>query len=520
MSQIDLNLLLRGIQKPARYAGGEWNAVSPQHDPDNLDVALCCLDGYEAGMGSRELQWLYSALNDLPGMRAERAFLPARDMGERLRSAGAALYAVESKRPLHEFDAVVLLAQRPAHLLNAAAMLRLAHLETFASARDGAAPLIVAAGEGIVNWEPIADFVDAALLGGPDDSLPALLEAASSGDLNERLVRIARIPGVYVPSFYVVPDAGGAACYTGPGAPTDPRRLCSEYPPFIERQVVPHVEIDRDGGLVDLVRCTTADEAAQAALTLNETSGYRQIRLLSPPVTSYDFCAETAAALLRAAPSNDLRLGLPPLDAGLAEAIDPAALEELAAAAETAFRAGWPGLTLAAILGHPEAPGADGTPYDGPALVDAARGVLDAGQRVLGRRPRLRVELTPFTPLAGGPAERLPAIRPEAVREAAAKTKKQLRKLGAHSVTADPGVAVIEAALSRAGRAAAGVLAAEEPCLYDGRDGVVDRRAWETACEAAGFDWLHLLNAPTDGQALPWAHLELAAVQDAAGTPG
>ena len=495
MSQIDLNPLLRGVQKPARYAGGEWNAVPPQHDPDDFDVALCCLDGYEAGMGSRELQWLYAALNDLPGMRAERAFLPARDMGERLRSAGAALYAVESKRSLHEFGAIVLLAQRPVHLLNAAAILRLAHLEPFAAARAGDAPLIVGAGEGIVNWEPIADFVDAALLGDPDDSLPALLEAASGGSRNEWLARIASLPGVYAPSFYAAPDAGGAACYTGPGDPPNPRRLRSEHPPFTARQVVPHVEIDRDGGLVDLARCATAEEAAQAALTLNETSGYRQIRLLAPPVTSYDFCAETAATLLRADPSNDLRLGLPPLDAGLAETIDPASLDELTAAAETAFRAGWPGLTLAAVLGHPEAPGADGTPYDGPALVDAARRILDAGQRVLGRRPRLRVELAPFTPLAGGPAERLPAIAAEAVREAAAKMKKQLRKLGAHSTIADPDVAVIEAVLSRAGRDAAGVLAAEDPCLYDGRDVALDRRAWETACEAAGFDWQPLLDA-------------------------
>ncbi len=520
MSQIDLNLLLRGVQKPARYAGGEWNAVPLQHDPDDFDVALCCLDGYEAGMGSRELQWLYAALNDLPGTRAERAFLPARDMAERLRSAGVALYAVESKRPLREFDAVVLLAQRPAHLLNAAAMLRLAHIEPFAAARAGDAPLIVAAGEGIVNWEPIADFVDAALLGDPDDSLPALLEAASSGDPNERLPRVARIPGAYVPSYYAVPDAGGAACYTGPGDPPEPCRLRSEYPPFTGRQVVPHVEIDRDGGLLDLARCATAEEAALAALALNEKSGYRQIRLLSPPVTSYHFCAETAAALLRAAPSSDLRLGLPPLDAGCAEAIDPTALDDLTAAAETAFRAGWPGLTLAALIGHPEAPGADGATYDGPALVDAARRVLDAGQRVLGRRPRLRVELTPFTPLAGGPAERLPAIRTEAVREAAAKAKKQLRKLGAHSTTADPDVAVIEAVLSRAARDAAVVVAAEDICLYDARDAVVDWPAWESACEAAGFDWQRLLDAPTDGEALPWAHLEGAALRDAAGTPG
>ena len=514
MPEIDLDLLLRGVQKPARYSGGEWNAVPDQHGPEALNVALCCLDGYESGMGSRELQWLYVALNETPGIRAERVFLPARDMADRLGSAGVALYAVESKRPVHAFDVVVLLAQRPACLLNAAAMLRLSQIEPFAAEREDAAPLIVAAGEGIVNWEPIAAFVDVALLGDPDESLPAALEAASGGGArDERLARIARVPGVYTPSFYTISDADGTARYIGPGEPPELRRLHCDYQPFAARQVVPHIEIDRDGGLVDLTRCTTAEEAAQAALALGEACGYQQVRLLAPPLRVYDFCAETAACLRRAAPSSDLRLLLPPLDAGFAEAIDAGALDELAAAAETAFRAGWPGLTLAAVLGRPDAPGVNGTAYDGSTVIDAARRVLDVGQRVLGRRPRLRVELTPFTPLAGGPGERLPAIDPEQARETAAKIKKQLRKLGAHTASADADTAVIEAALSRAGRDVAGVLAAEAFPLYDERDGAIDRRAWEAACEGAGFDWTRLLAVPAEGDPLPWAHLGRAAAR-------
>ena len=248
-------------------------------------------------------------------------------------------------------------------------------------------------------------------------------------------------------------------------------------------------------------------------MALGEACGYQQVRLLAPPLRAYDFCAETAACLRRAAPSSDLRLLLPPLDAGFAEAIDAGALDELAAAAETAFRAGWPGLTLAAVLGRPDAPGVNGTAYDGPTVIDAARRVLDVGQRVLGRRPRLRVELTPFTPLAGGPGERLPAIDPEQARETAAKIKKHLRKLGAHTASADADTAVIEAALSRAGRDIAGVLAAEAPPLYDERDGAIDRRAWEAACEGAGFDWTRLLAVPAEGDPLPWAHLGRAAAR-------
>ena len=518
MPEIDLSLLLRGVQKPARYAGGEWNVISGESALETFDVALCCLAGYEAGMGSRELQWLYGALNEDPGIRAERAFLPAHDMAERLRSNGLALHAVESKRPLHTFDAVVLLAQRPAHLLNAAAVLRLAVIEPFAAARDDGATLIVAAGEAVVNWEPIAPFVDAVLLGDPDDSLPAALQLASvAGPREEWLARIARVPGVYVPAFYAASDEGGAARYSGPGEPPELSRLRCNYPPFAPRQIVPHIEIDAEGGLLDLTRCATAEEAAQAALALTETCGYQQVRLLAPPVREFGFCAETAACLRRSAPSSDLRLVLPPLDAGFAEAIDVGTLDELADAAETAFRAGWPGLTLAAVLGHPGAPGADGAAYDGPTLIDAARRVVEVGQRVLGRRPRVRVELTPFTPLAGGPSESLPAVDAEGAREAAAKIKKQLRKLGAHTAAAEPDTARIEAVLSRAGRDLADVLAAEASCRYDEREESIDWSAWEAACQAAGFDWKRLLASP--GEPVPWAHLGSAGVRTRAATP-
>ena len=91
MPEIDLDLLLRGVQKPARYSGGEWNAVPDQHGPEALNVALCCLDGYESGMGSRELQGLYVGPQRGPG-NPRRARLPSRPRhgrSARLRRGGA-----------------------------------------------------------------------------------------------------------------------------------------------------------------------------------------------------------------------------------------------------------------------------------------------------------------------------------------------------------------------------------------------------------------------------------------------
>ena len=506
MPDIEFDVILRGVQKPSRYVGGEWNALSGPPEQGLLQVALCSLEGYESGMASRELQWLYRNLNDNPGIRTERAFLPGADMSVRLRGENRALYALESQRPLYAFDVVVLLAGREAHFLNVVEMLRMAGLEPLAADRESNGPIVIGAGAAIVNWEPVGDFLDAALLGAPDVSVRAVCESIPKGSAGRHdiLCQINRLPGVYVPSFFELRGPGdGAICYVGPGEAPELRRLRTEALPFIAAQVVPHAELEREGGLVDLTQCETGEEAAHAAIEVARSCGYQKVRLLGPATTDYAQAAVAAETILRDDPSNDLLLSLPPLDAGCIEGMEERQAAAVTAAAEVAFKAGWIGITAMIVVGHTQ------PREDRVSVLKVVRHIMEVGQRLIGRRPRVRVEIVPFVPHPGSGDERLAAVDTERARDQAAKLKKQLRKLGVHGASSDPDVALIEAVICRAARDASKVLlaASGEHFLYDSRQGNIDLAAWNIACSRVGFDQARLWE-PIDQEAqVPWSHL-------------
>ena len=100
----DLISLLRKVEKPGRYVGGEFGAmVKP--DPV-LTVALSYPDLYEIGMSNAAIRILYSLLNAIPGVSCERVFAPAPDFEDALRSAGIPLFSLETGRPLSQFDLI------------------------------------------------------------------------------------------------------------------------------------------------------------------------------------------------------------------------------------------------------------------------------------------------------------------------------------------------------------------------------------------------------------------------------
>ena len=100
----ELQALLPRVQKPARYLGNEWNVVIKDHAQAAVRAVLAFPDLYEVGMSNLGLQILYAAVNSRPEMLLERAFAPAADMEALLRERGLPLFALESKKPLRDFD--------------------------------------------------------------------------------------------------------------------------------------------------------------------------------------------------------------------------------------------------------------------------------------------------------------------------------------------------------------------------------------------------------------------------------
>ncbi len=204
-----LERILPRVQKPARYVGGEYNAI--KKDPAQVDtrVAFCFPDTYEIGMSNLGMRILYGVMNQMDGVWCERVFAPWGDMEEEMRRAEMPLFALESGDAITNFDMVAFSVGYEMAFSTILNMLNLAHIPLHSRERTGLSPLVVAGGTAMYNAEPIADFVDVVSIGEGEDVIVELIElhrkARKEGWSKEQFLHSAsQIPGLYVPSLYEV----------------------------------------------------------------------------------------------------------------------------------------------------------------------------------------------------------------------------------------------------------------------------------------------------------------------------
>lgn len=202
-----LERILPRVQKPARYTGGEYNAVVKDRRKVEVRYALCFPDTYEIGMSNLGVRILYGVMNNLPWCWCERVFAPWGDMEEEMRAEGLPLYGLESGDSIADFDMIGFSLGYEMAYTNVLNMLDLAGLPVRAEERHELSPIIVAGGTCAYNPEPLAPFVDIFSLGEGEDVSVELLElyrkAKSEGwEKEEFLQAAAKIPGLYVPSLY------------------------------------------------------------------------------------------------------------------------------------------------------------------------------------------------------------------------------------------------------------------------------------------------------------------------------
>lgn len=204
-----LDSILPLVEKPARYVGGEWNALHKPADEVDTRIALCFPDTYEIGMSHLGLKILYSLLNKHPGWAAERVYAPWPDMEARLRERKIPLLSLESYTPLDHFDVVGFSLQYEMTYTNVLTMLDLGGIPIKTRDRRLDAPLVVAGGPTVYSCEPISDFIDVFVISDGEEAFPELVSRYielrdSDMDLTRELIlkEIARIEGMYVPSLY------------------------------------------------------------------------------------------------------------------------------------------------------------------------------------------------------------------------------------------------------------------------------------------------------------------------------
>ena len=202
-----LQRVLPTVQKPARYTGGEFNEIQKDPAQVRVRVAFCFPDTYEIGMSNVGMRILYGVMNEMDGVWCERVFAPWSDMEEEMREHNLPLWALESQDPVNEFDMIAFTVGYEMCYTNILNMLNLANVPLHAKDRKGLKNIVFAGGVCAFNPEPLADFVDFFSLGEGEEITVEILELydrakAEKWTKNVFLQEVAKIPGVYVPSFY------------------------------------------------------------------------------------------------------------------------------------------------------------------------------------------------------------------------------------------------------------------------------------------------------------------------------
>ena len=293
-----LQRLLPTVQKPARYTGGEWGEIRKDPASVRVNVAFCFPDTYEIGMSNLGMRILYGVMNEMEGVWCQRVFAPWGDMEAVMRANDLPLWALESRRPVKEFDMIAFTIGYEMCYTNIVNMLDLAGVPLYAKDRPGLHNLVFAGGVCACNPEPLADFVDFFSLGEGEEMTPQIVALydhakAESWTKEAFLQEVAKIEGVYVPSFYTHEyheDGTLKAIVPAEGAPkTVTKRIIEDldHAYWPTKMIVPSTEIVHDRANLEVFRgCIRGCRFCQAGFT------YRPVRKKSPKVL-YEQALET-----------------------------------------------------------------------------------------------------------------------------------------------------------------------------------------------------------------------------------
>ncbi|MEZ5158554.1 MAG: TIGR03960 family B12-binding radical SAM protein [Candidatus Nanopelagicales bacterium] len=205
-----LERILPLVRKPIQYVGGELNATTKPWDQAAVRWALMYPDAYEVGLPNQGLQILYEVLNEREDVLAERTYSVWPDMEALMREHGIPQFTVESHAPVGDFDVLGVSFATELGYTNLLTALDLAGIPLHAADRGDSDPLVIAGGHAAFNPEPIADFIDAAVVGDGENAVLALsdlirdFKAEGGGSRAALLDRVAASGVAYVPSRYDV----------------------------------------------------------------------------------------------------------------------------------------------------------------------------------------------------------------------------------------------------------------------------------------------------------------------------
>ena len=566
MVQLD-HSILQSVLKPARYTGGEWNAVRKDWDSVQCRFALALPDVYEVGMSNLGLAILYEILNRRADIAAERVYAPWIDMEEKMRARGIPLFSLESRRPIADFDFLGFSLQYEMIYSNVLNMLDLAGIPLYARERGEDMPFVVGGGPCVYNVEPIADFFDFFVIGEAEEVLPELCDALIAwkaegrpGGRREFLTRLLTIDGIYVPSFYepIYDEAGHfrEMRLLHPAArPVIYKRVVRDMDAVmsVEHPIVPYMDIVHNRMMLELFRgCSRGCRFCQAGITyrparerteerlrrmaegLIASTGYDEMSLTSLSSADYSCLGRLVDDLMEDNAGEKISFSLPSLridsfsidlahrmqqvrksgltfapEAGtqrLRDVINKGVTEEnLLTACGAAFRHGWKQVKLYFMMGLPTE-----TDEDIIGIAKLAKKVVDLYTEIRGRRGcKVTVSVSCFVPKPYTPFQWFGQLPIEEFQRRQQLLKEHITDRSITFHYHDARLSVIEGVFARGDRRLAPALyeAWKNGAKFDGWSDLFDDSRYFAAFEKCGIDWEYFSRRTrTIGEPLPWAH--------------
>ena len=559
--------MLQAVEKPARYTGGEWNAQPKASAAVLCRIALAMADVYEVGMSNLGLKILYEILNRRDDIAAERVYAPWLDMEEEMRRRGIPLFSLETFREISSFDILGFSLQYELLITNTLNMLDLAGLPLHAAERTNEQPFVIGGGPCVYNTEPIADFFDFFVLGDGEEIVVEVCDALIAWKKEGRpdgrrgfLRRAARIPGVYVPSFYA-PEYDAQGMFTGlrildeAASPQIYRRVVKDLDaaPFLEKPVVPYLGIVHDRLMLELFRgCTRGCRFCQAGMayrpvrerrpetleslarTLFDSTGYNEMSLTSLSSADYSCLSPLVDGLLAGTQGERVSFSLPSLridsfsvdiaerlqqvrksgltfapEAGtqrLRDVINKNVTEDdLLHSVRTAFEQGWKAVKLYFMMGLPTE-----TDEDIVGIAELAQKVVDCYKEVKGKRGvKVTVSVSCFVPKAYTPFQWFAQVPQEEFERRQRLLKESIRDRAISFHYHDARASVLEGALSRGDRRLSAVIetAWRNGAKFDGWTDQFKDEVWKDAfCRCGVAPEFYSRRTRDPEEVLPWAH--------------